>query len=144
MGKPTRCLPPHQAANARSSTPTAGSTLRPCVQALQLLPVGAADGGRMVQGAFGKGTLSLTSFFTYVGLALGLLGSSLALPYGIYVLVCLRTAERYIADNVTPAGDARATATWAAVAFAVLVLVPMAPELSEAWGVGPGKDAFFF
>ena len=73
-------------------------------QALALLPVGCTDGGRMVQAAHGKNALALTSFFTYLGLGLGLLGSSLALPYGLYVIICQRTAEKYILDNVTPAG----------------------------------------
>jgi hypothetical protein len=35
-----------------------------------------------------------------VGLGLGLLGSSLALPFGLYVLICQRTAERFIQDQV--------------------------------------------
>jgi membrane-associated protease RseP (regulator of RpoE activity) len=65
-------------------------------QALQLLPVGSVDGGRMVQAAFGRQALALSSFFTYVGLGLGLLGSSLSLPYGLYVIICQRQAEQYI------------------------------------------------
>ena len=36
------------------------------------------------------------SFFTYVGLGLGFLGSSLALPFGLYVLICQRTSEKYV------------------------------------------------
>lgn len=41
-------------------------------------------------------TLALSSFFSYVGLGLGLLGSSLSLPFGLYVIICQRTAEKYI------------------------------------------------
>lgn len=48
------------------------------------------------QAAFGRQALSLSSFFTYVGLGLGLLGSSLALPFGLYVIICQRSAEQYI------------------------------------------------
>jgi hypothetical protein len=59
-----------------------------------------------------------------------------------YVLICQRTAEKYIADNVTPAGDGRATATTVAILVAILILLPMAPELAESLGVGPGSDAF--
>ena len=44
---------------------------------LNLLPVGQLDGGRLAQGSYGKGGLQLSSFFTYVGLALGIIGSSL-------------------------------------------------------------------
>jgi membrane-associated protease RseP (regulator of RpoE activity) len=42
--------------------------------ALNLLPCGSLDGGRLVQATFGRKTLALTSLFTYIGLGLGLLG----------------------------------------------------------------------
>jgi hypothetical protein len=77
-----------------------------------------------------------------VGLGLGLLGSSLALPYGLYVIICCRTAEKFIQDNVTPADDTRANITTAAVLLSILVLLPMAPELADSFGVGPGRDTF--
>lgn len=64
--------------------------------ALNLLPVGSLDGGRLMQAAYGRQALALSSFFTYVGLGLGFLGSSLSLPFGLYVIICQRTAERYI------------------------------------------------
>lgn len=48
------------------------------------------------QAAYGRQALALSSFFTYVGLGLGLLGSSLALPFGLYVIICQRTAEKFI------------------------------------------------
>jgi len=112
-------------------------------QALQLLPVGNVDGGRMVQSAFGRQALSLSSFFTYVGLGLGLLGSSLALPFGLYVIICQRSAEQYIKDTVSPPGESRAAITAVAVLTAVLVLLPMAPELADAFGIGP-TDRFLF
>mmetsp|Transcript_30997 Transcript_30997/g.68746 ORF Transcript_30997/g.68746 Transcript_30997/m.68746 type:complete len:647 (+) Transcript_30997:142-2082(+) len=110
--------------------------------ALNMLPVGSLDGGRMIQAAFGRQAQALSSFFTYVGLGLGLLGSSLALPFGLYVIICQRTAEKYIQDSVSPAGDARQTATAIAVLTAILVLLPMAPELAEAWGIGPATPFF--
>lgn len=49
-----------------------------------------------MQASFGQSTLGITSFFTYVGLGLGFLGSSLALPFGLYVLICQRTSEKYV------------------------------------------------
>lgn len=89
-----------------------------------------------LQAAYGKQLLSLSSFFTFVGLGLGFLGGSLALPFGLYVVICQRTAERYVQDNVTPTGDAERTATAVAVLTAILILVPMAPEFAEQLGVG--------
>lgn len=40
-------------------------------------------------------------------------------------------------DTVTPVTGRRQAATAAAVLLALLVLVPMAPELAESVGVGP-------
>eukprot|EP00891_Asterochloris_glomerata_P002358 jgi/Astpho2/2358/e_gw1.00044.126.1_t len=64
--------------------------------ALNCLPVGRVDGGRMVQATFGQKALSITSFFTYVGLGLGFLGSNLALPFGLFVLLCQRDPENNV------------------------------------------------
>lgn len=111
--------------------------------ALNLLPVGSLDGGRMVQAAFGTQALSLSAFFTYVGLGLGLLGSSLSLPFGLYVLICQRSAEKYIQDNVSPIANPKQTATAIAVLTAVLVLVPMAPEVAESVGLGAANPSMF-
>ena len=49
-----------------------------------------------MQAAFGRNLLGLTSFLTYVGLGLGFLGSGLALPFGIFVLLCQRDPEKYL------------------------------------------------
>lgn len=106
--------------------------------ALNLLPVGRLDGGRMVQAAYGRSGLALSSFFSYLGLGLGLLGSSLSLPFGLYVLIVQRSAEKHIQDSVSPVGEARQTATAAAVLMAILVLLPFAPELGDQLGVGGG------
>ena len=97
----------------------------------------------LLQSAYGSQALSLSSFFTYVGLGLGLLGSSLSLPFGLYVLICQRTAERYIQDTVSPVSSTQRTATLVAVLAAILILVPMAPELAQEVGVGASNPNLF-
>lgn len=99
--------------------------------ALNLLPVGSLDGGRMVQAAFGKSSLVFTSFFSYIGLALGLFGGSLALPFGLYVLILNRVAESYIQDSVTEVSEGRKTLTALLVFTAIVVLLPAAPEAAD-------------
>ena len=49
-----------------------------------------------MQAAYGKSALAATSFFTYVGLGLGFLASTLSLPFGVFVLLCQREPVRYI------------------------------------------------
>jgi hypothetical protein len=48
------------------------------------------------QAAYGRSALAATSFFTYVGLGLGFVASSLSLPFGLFVLICQRNSEKYI------------------------------------------------
>ena len=91
----------------------------------------------MPQAAYGKGSLALTSLFSYMGLGLGLLGSSVALQFGLYVLIVQRDPEKYIKDEVQQPGTVRQAATIATALAAVMVLLPMAPELAQAFGVGP-------
>eukprot|EP00798_Chlamydomonas_sp_ICE-L_P007411 gene7411-539_t len=107
--------------------------------ALNMLPVGCLDGGRMMQGAFGKRTLGMTAFVSYLALGLGLLGGPLALPFGLYVVLCQRTPERYIKDNVAPAGEGRQAATVAALLVALLILLPMLPDNTglDVFGADP-------
>lgn len=71
-------------------------------QAFNLLPLGRLDGGRMVQAAFGKSSLQWTSVLSYMGLALGVIGSTLSLPFGLFVLLAQRSPERFVQDQVRP------------------------------------------
>ena len=104
--------------------------------ALNLLPVGRLDGGRMVQAAFGSTALGVASFLTYVGLALGFLGSALALPFGLFVLICQRDPEAPPADGVTEPEGPRAVVAAVAIGLALLVLLPAAPEVVDAGRAG--------
>jgi membrane-associated protease RseP (regulator of RpoE activity) len=62
-------------------------------QALNCLPVGQIDGGRITQMGFGRRALGATSLGVYLGLSLGVIGSSLSLSWALYVLICQRTPE---------------------------------------------------
>ncbi|PRW61443.1 putative zinc metalloprotease chloroplastic isoform B [Chlorella sorokiniana] len=102
--------------------------------ALNCLPVGNLDGGRVMMSAFGRSSLAVSSLLSYVGLGLGLLGSSLALPFGLYVLICQRTAEQYIQDEVSGVSERRRLVAAAIIIFALLTLIPMAPDVVTDMG----------
>lgn len=104
--------------------------------ALNCLPVGNLDGGRTMLSAFGRNALAVSSLLCYVGLGLGLLGSSLALPFGLYVLICQRTAEQYIQDEVSGVSERRRGVAAALIIFAILTLVPMGADLADVAAVG--------
>jgi len=99
--------------------------------AFNLLPVGALDGGRMVQAAYGRRSLGLTGLFTYIGLALGLLGGALSLPFGIFLVLTQRTPERDPRDGVSGVGQIRNSISLAAILFAVLVLLPLGVDPTD-------------
>ena len=92
------------------------------------LPVGSLDGGRIVQAAYGKKTLTIAALLTYAGLGFGLLGSTLSLPFGLYVLFCQRVPETFIKDQMTGVNTNRALYGAAVLIFAVATLLPMAPS----------------
>ncbi|XP_021721248.1 probable zinc metalloprotease EGY1, chloroplastic [Chenopodium quinoa] len=104
--------------------------------AFNLLPVGCLDGGRAVQGAFGKNALIAFGLTTYALLGLGVLGGPLSLPWGLYVLICQRTPEKPCLNDVTEVGSWRKAVVVAATFLVVLTLLPVWDELAEELGVG--------
>ncbi|VFQ92754.1 unnamed protein product [Cuscuta campestris] len=104
--------------------------------ALNMLPVGCLDGGRAVQGAFGKNAITAFSLATYTMLGLGVLGGPLSLPWGLYVLICQRTPEKPCLNDVTEVGTWRKTLLSVAVFLGVLILLPVWDELAEELGIG--------
>ncbi|WRX23948.1 hypothetical protein QQP08_016435 [Theobroma cacao] len=104
--------------------------------AFNMLPVGCLDGGRAVQGAFGKGALVGFGLTTYTLLGLGVIGGPLSLPWGLYVLICQRTPEKSCLNDVTEVGTWRKTAVTVAIFLVVLTLLPIWDELAEELGIG--------
>ncbi|KAH9627137.1 hypothetical protein KSS87_018377 [Heliosperma pusillum] len=104
--------------------------------AFNLLPVGCLDGGRAVQGAFGKTALISFGLMTYTLLGLGVLGGPLSLPWGLYVLICQRTPEKPCLNDVTEVRTWRKTAVGVAIFLVVMILLPVWDELAEELGIG--------
>lgn len=104
--------------------------------AFNMLPVGCLDGGRAVQGAFGKNALIGYGLTTYTLLGLGVLGGPLSLPWGLYVLICQRTPEKPCLNDVTEVGTWRKAFVVASIFLVVLTLLPVWDELAEEIGIG--------
>ncbi|KAL6893918.1 hypothetical protein ACP4OV_008016 [Aristida adscensionis] len=104
--------------------------------AFNMLPVGCLDGGRALQGAFGKDALFGFGLTTYSLLGLGVLGGPLSLPWGLYVLICQRTPEKPCLNDVSDVGTWRRAALIASVFLVVLTLIPLWDELAEDLGIG--------
>ncbi|XP_073145021.1 probable zinc metalloprotease EGY1, chloroplastic [Henckelia pumila] len=104
--------------------------------AFNLLPVGCLDGGKAMQGAFGKSALVASGLATYTMLGLGVLGGPLSLPWGLYVLICQRAPEKPCLNDVTEVGTWRKTLLTMGIILVVLTLLPVWDELAEELGVG--------
>ncbi|XP_078441756.1 peptidase M50 family protein [Wolffia australiana] len=104
--------------------------------AFNMLPVGSLDGGRAMQGAFGKNALVAFGLTTYAMLGLGVLGGPLSLPWGLYVLICQRASEKACLNDVTEVGGLRQAGLVAAIFLVVLTLLPLWDGLAEELGIG--------
>ena len=101
-----------------------------CVtQALQCLPLGCTDGGRMTLAAWGRSRLTGAAALSYAGLALGLLGGQLSLSWGLFVLLVQRTPERQPLDGVTPVDEGRERVALALTLAALAILLPLGLEI---------------
>lgn len=181
-------------AGAGRRAPVPAGRAPPLLRSTLRQPVPPLPSPPRLQSAFGRSSLAVSSLLSYVGLGLGLLGSSLALPFGLYVLICQRTAgarlrapavgtacgvwcscggrhpadgsgfacpatralirplpprraahpspsaEQYIQDEVSGVSERRRAIAAVLVAFAVLTLIPMAPDVADLAAVGsPGN-----
>ncbi|KAG9136751.1 hypothetical protein Leryth_004511 [Lithospermum erythrorhizon] len=104
--------------------------------AFNLLPVGCLDGGRAMQGAFGKSALVASGLATYALLGLGVLGGPLSLPWGLYVLLCQRDPEKPCLNDVSEVGTWRRLLLIVMTTLVVLTLLPVWDELAEELGIG--------
>eukprot|EP00897_Mesotaenium_endlicherianum_P001718 jgi/Mesen1/1574/ME000134S00689 len=104
--------------------------------AFNSLPVGCIDGGRAMQAAFGKKALSVSSLVTYLLLGLGVLGGTLSLPWGLYILIVQRNQEKPALNDVTGVGPWRQGVLVATITLAVMALLPIWDELAADLGIG--------
>lgn len=106
------------------------------VSALNLLPAGNLDGGRAMQAAFGRTPTVWASSATYIMLGLGLIGGTLSLPFGLYVLLLQRNLEKPALNDVTEVSRWRKALMGGLLAFSVLTLLPVFEDVAETAGIG--------
>lgn len=99
--------------------------------ALNSLPLGCTDGGRVALAAFGRAGLTLGATLAYAGLALGLLGGPLSLAWGLFVVLLQRSPERPPLDAITPPDERRRRAAGALLALSVAILAPLSLSLPQ-------------
>jgi membrane-associated protease RseP (regulator of RpoE activity) len=106
------------------------------ITALNLLPAGQLDGGRIVQAIYGRKTASRTTIGTLILLGLASLVNGLALYWAILILFLQRDLERPCANELIEPDDARAALCLLALFLMVVTLLPLTPSLAGRLGIG--------
>jgi membrane-associated protease RseP (regulator of RpoE activity) len=106
------------------------------VTALNLMPAGQLDGGRIVQAIYGRKIAGRTTFATLIILGIVGLGNSLALYWAIVILFLQRDLERPSLNEITEPDDARAALGLLALFLMVATLIPLSPGLAGRLGIG--------
>jgi len=106
------------------------------VTALNLMPAGQLDGGRIVQAIYGRKIAGRTTFVTLIVLGIVGLSNSLALYWAIVILFLQRDSERPGLNEISEPDDARASLALLALFLMVTTLIPFSPGLAGRLGIG--------
>ncbi|MEA5621146.1 site-2 protease family protein [Cronbergia sp. UHCC 0137] len=106
------------------------------ITALNLMPAGQLDGGRIVQAIYGRKTAGRATFATLILLALVSLGNPLAMYWAIVIVFLQRDLERPSLNEVTEPDDARAALGLLALFLMIATLLPLTPALAGRLGIG--------
>lgn len=106
------------------------------ITALNLLPAGQLDGGRIVQSIYGRKIAGRATVITLVILGIASLANPLALYWAVLILFLQRTQERPALNEVTEPDDARAALGLLALFLTLATLLPLTPALAGRLGIG--------
>lgn len=106
------------------------------ITALNLLPAGQLDGGRVVQSIYGRKTAGRATVITVIILAIASLANPLALYWAVLILFLQRNQERPATNELTEPDDARAALGLLALFLTLATLLPLTPSLAGRLGIG--------
>ncbi|GAA6620298.1 site-2 protease family protein [Scytonema sp. NUACC26] len=106
------------------------------ITALNLMPAGQLDGGRIVQAIYGRKIAGRATVATLILLALVSLGTPLAMYWAIVILFLQRDLERPSLNEISEPDDARAALGLLALFLMVATLLPLTPALAGRLGIG--------
>lgn len=109
------------------------------VTALNLMPAGQLDGGRVVQAIYGRKTARRATIATMVVLGIVALvnpANPIVLYWAIVILFLQRSLERPSLNEITEPDDTRAIIGLLALFLMVATLIPFTPALAIRLGIG--------
>ena len=106
------------------------------ITALNLMPAGQLDGGRIVQAIYGRKTAGRATVATLIVLAIASLANPLALYWAIVIVFLQRDLERPSLNELTEPDDARAALGLLDLFLMIATLLPLTPALAGRLGIG--------
>lgn len=109
------------------------------INALNLMPAGQLDGGRIVQAIYGRKTAQRTTLVTLVilGFVAFFNPANLVILYWLILVGFLqRSLERPSLDEITEPNDTRAVLGLIALFMMAAIVIPFSPELAGKLGIG--------
>jgi membrane-associated protease RseP (regulator of RpoE activity) len=108
------------------------------VTALNLMPAGQLDGGRIIHAIYGRKIAQRTTIATLIllGIVSLLNPNPIPLYWAIVILFLQRNLERPSLNELTEPDDARAALGLLALFLTIATLIPFAPALAGKLGIG--------
>ncbi|GAB4138013.1 MAG: site-2 protease family protein [Cyanobacteria bacterium J069] len=106
------------------------------ITAINLMPAGQLDGGRIVQSIYGRKTAGRATVATLILLGLVSFANPLALYWAVLILFLQRELERPALEDLSEPGDARAALGLLVLFLMAATLLPLTPGLAGRLGIG--------
>lgn len=106
------------------------------ITAINLMPAGQLDGGRIVLSIYGRKVARRTTIATLIVLGLASLVNPLALYWAVVILFLQRDLERPSLNELSEPDDARAALGLLVLFLMAATLLPITPSLAGRLGIG--------
>ncbi|MFM6190233.1 site-2 protease family protein [Planktothrix sp.] len=106
------------------------------ITALNLMPAGQLDGGRIMQAIYGRKIAGRSTLATFIVLAIASLANPLALYWALVILILQRNLERPSLNELTEPNDRRAALGLLVLFLMLAILFPLTPGLAKGLGIG--------
>lgn len=106
------------------------------VTAINVMPAGQLDGGRIVQAIYGRKIAGRATVATLIVLAIASFANPLALYWAIVIVFLQRGLERPSLNEIKEPDDARAALALLILFLMIATLLPLTPALAGRLGIG--------
>ncbi|MEL7508445.1 MAG: site-2 protease family protein [Cyanobacteria bacterium J06554_1] len=106
------------------------------ITAINVMPAGRIDGGRMVQAIYGRKIAGRATAVTLVLLTIIALANPIALYWAALILFLQRGEERPCLNDISEPDDTRAILILVILFLMLTILLPLPPNLASRFGIG--------